>query len=88
MRLLLPLLLTFAFLAEGCGGVTARTGADYERGGATEAKFQADAEACEKQAVGHQKEFGYGPYDLGKGPYNRMYDMCMKQSGYALKPKS
>jgi hypothetical protein len=80
------LVLGIAFLVAACGGVTARTGADYVRGEAPEAKFKKDAEACDKQAAAHQKEFGNGPYDLTRGPYNRMYDMCMQSAGYPLKP--
>jgi hypothetical protein len=80
--------LCVAILATGCSSMTARTTNDYERGNVPEARFQKDAEACDKQAVAHQKEFGYGPYDLLRGPYNRMYDMCMRSSGYQLKPQS
>jgi hypothetical protein len=80
-------MLALAFAAMGCSGMTARTGSDYERGDKAQTQFAKDNEACEKQASAHQKEFGYGPYDLGRGPYNRMYDMCMQQSGYLLKPK-
>jgi hypothetical protein len=87
MRPSSALILGIVFLVAACGGVTARTGSDYERGAATEAKLKQDGDTCEKQATAHQKEFGYGPYDLSKGPYNRMYDMCMQQMGYSLKPK-
>ena len=87
MRPSLALMLGISFLVAACGGVTARTGADYERGGAPEAKFKKDVETCDKQAAAHQKEFGNGPYDLTRGPYNRMYDMCMQSMGYPLLPK-
>jgi hypothetical protein len=81
------LVASIAILAAGCSHMTARTANDYERGNTPDTKFSKDAEACDKQAVAHQKEFGYGPYDLGRGPYNRMYDMCMQSNGYPLKPR-
>jgi hypothetical protein len=87
MRPSLPLVLGLAFLALGCAGITPRTAANYERGSKAEGQFLKDNETCEKQAAAHQKEFGNGPYDPSRGPYNRMYDMCMQQSGYPLKPK-
>jgi len=74
------------FLA-ACSSMTARTAKDYDRGNAPDAKFAKDTESCEKQAAAHQKEFGNGPYDQLRGPYNRMYDMCMQSSGYTLKPQ-
>ena len=82
------LLLGIVLLATACGGITPRTASDYERGSAAEAKFQKDAEACEKQATAHQKEFGGGQFDPSRGPYNRMYDMCMRSSGYQLKAQA
>ncbi|HTP46373.1 MAG TPA: hypothetical protein VMQ50_05575 [Casimicrobiaceae bacterium] len=84
-RSILFRLLCIAILATGCSSLTARTAVDYERGGVPEAKFKKDAESCDKQAAAHQKEFGNGQFDPSKGPYNRMYDMCMRSSGYALK---
>jgi len=87
MKPSLALPLGIVFLAAACGGVTARTSTDYDRGQAPEAKFKTDSESCDKEAKAHQKEFGFGPYDPSKGPYNRMYDMCMQSNGYTLKPK-
>lgn len=84
-RSILCWLLCFAIFATGCSSLTARTAADYERGGVPEAKFKKDADSCDKQAAAHQKEFGNGQFDPSKGPYNRMYDMCMRSSGYMLK---
>ena len=87
MRPLPRLVASIAILVVGCSQMTARTANDYERGSTPDPKFSKDAEACEKQAAAHQKEFGNGPYDQLRGPYNRMYDMCMKSSGYQLKPQ-
>jgi len=81
------LVVCIAMLFAGCSSMKARTASDYERAGTSESKFTKDAEACDKQAAAHQKEFGYGPYDPSRGPYNRMYDMCMQASGYPLKPR-
>jgi hypothetical protein len=64
-----------------------RTTADYDKGSATESQFRKDAAACEKQAEASGKEFGYGPYDPTHGAYDRMYDMCMRSSGYSRKPQ-
>ncbi|HEX7271904.1 MAG TPA: hypothetical protein VF420_07125 [Casimicrobiaceae bacterium] len=87
-RFILLRLLCFAILATGCSSLTARTAADYERGGVPEAKFKKDADSCDKQAAAHQKEFGNGQFDPSKAPYNRMYDMCMRSSGYQLKAQA
>jgi hypothetical protein len=81
------LVVCIAMVVAGCASMTARTTKDYDRGSAPDAKFAKDAESCEKQAAAHQKEFGNGPYDQLRGPYNRMYDMCMQSSGYSLKPR-
>ena len=82
-----PLSIALAILATACSTMTQRTAADYERGGATETKLLNDAAVCAKEAEAHQKEFGYGPYDLMRGPYNRLYDACMRSHGYQLKPQ-
>jgi hypothetical protein len=81
------LLITIAIVAAGCVSMTQRTAADYDRGSASEAKLTSDAAVCAKEAEAHQKEFGYGPYDLMRGPYNRLYDACMRSYGYQLKPQ-
>jgi hypothetical protein len=74
-------------LLSACSTMTARTAAEYDRGSSAEAKFQTDAAGCAKEAEAHQKEFGYGEFDLLRGPYNRLYDACMRSHGYQLKPK-
>ena len=63
----------------------AYTADDYDRAGATSEKYYKDSRACDKQAEAHGKEHGYGPYDPTSGAYNRMYDACMRSSGYARK---
>ena len=78
---------TLALALCACASMGGRTAADYDRGSATEAQFRKDASACEKQAEASGKEFGYGPYDPTFGAYNRMFDMCMRTSGYARKPQ-
>ena len=87
MRTGQSLVITLAIAAAACVSVTQRTAADYDRGSATEAKVTNDASVCEKEAEAHQKEFGYGPYDMTRGPYNRLYDACMRSHGYQLKPQ-
>jgi len=71
----------------GCKSMKEHTDADYDRGSATSDKFRSDSRACEKQAEAHGKEHGYGPYDPTHGAYNRMFDACMRSSGYQRKPE-
>jgi len=78
---------TAAICLAACTSMAARSAADYERGSTAEAQFRKDAAACEKQAEASAKEFGYGPYDPTHGAYNRMFDMCMRTSGYSFKPQ-
>ena len=85
MRALAPI--AAAVVVAGCSSMTARTGADYDRGSTAEAQFLKDSATCEKEAEAHQKEFGYGPYDPTRGPYNRLYDACMRSHGYQRKPQ-
>jgi len=70
-----------------CASLSPRVATDYDRGTATESQFRKDASACEKQAEASGKEFGYGPYDPTHGAYDRMFDMCMRTSGYTRKPQ-
>ncbi len=70
----------------GCTSMKAYTDVDYERGSASADKFRTDSRACEKQAEAHGKEHGFGPYDPTHGAYNRMYDACMRSSGYQRRP--
>jgi len=80
-------LIVFALTATtlGCTSMKAYTADDYDRGGATSEKYYKDSRACDKQAEAHGKEHGYGPYDPTAGAYNRMYDACMRSSGYTRK---
>jgi hypothetical protein len=72
-------------LAAACASSDVRTPEHYERGAASAAQFQKDASLCDKQAESDQKQLGYGPYDPSQGTYNRMFDACMRASGYSLK---
>ncbi|HXX84165.1 MAG TPA: hypothetical protein VEN29_09300 [Casimicrobiaceae bacterium] len=78
---------TLALAVAACASMGGRSAVDYDRGSASEAQFRKDASACEKQAEASGKEFGYGPYDPTFGAYNRMFDMCMRTSGYPRKPQ-
>ena len=69
----------------GCTSMKPLTGDDFDRGGATSEKYYKDSRACDKQAEVHGKEHGYGPYDPTNAAYNRMYDACMRSSGYTRK---
>ena len=76
-----------ALAVAACASMGPRTSTDYDRGSASETQFRKDAAACEKQAEASGKEFGFGPYDPTHGAYDRMFDMCMRTSGYARKPQ-
>jgi len=84
-RQLLPIVLSA--LATACASNEVRTPDHYERGAASSAQFQKEAALCDKQAESDQKQMGYGPYDPSQSVYNRMFDACMRASGYAPKVK-
>jgi hypothetical protein len=79
------LALVTALGVTACASMSAYTEANYVQGTASADKFAKDARACEKEAEAHGKEHGYGPYDPTHGAYNRMYDACMRTSGYQRK---
>jgi hypothetical protein len=74
-----------ALVAVACSSMKAFSQDDYERGGATSEQYYKDSRACEKQAEAHGKEHGFGPYDPTNAAYNRMFDACMRSSGYTRK---
>jgi hypothetical protein len=68
-----------------CTSFAKRTVDDYDPGPAPRQQFVKDNEMCAKQAEGDQRRYGYGG-DLGvQTTYNRMYDACMRASGYRLR---
>jgi hypothetical protein len=80
------LIVVAAALAAGaCSSMKAYSQDDYERGAAAAEKYYKDSRACDKQAEAHGKEHGFGPYDPTNAAYNRMYDACMRSSGYTRK---
>jgi hypothetical protein len=82
---LLPIALSA--LVPACASNEVRTLDHYERGNASQSQFQKEASLCDKQAEADQKQLGYGPYDPSQSVYNRMFDACMRASGYAPKAK-
>jgi hypothetical protein len=75
-------------MAIGCTTFAPRPAADYERGQAPDAQFVRDSEACTKQSEMDQKKLGLaGEHDLTHATFNRMYDACMRASGYRRKPE-
>jgi len=75
-------------LAIGCTTFAARTAADYERGQTSDPQFVKDSEACTKQSESDQKRLGFGgEHDPTHATFNRMYDACMRASGYRRKPE-
>ena len=81
-----PLVIAVAVLAASCASTDVRTLDDYDSGKTPRAQFLKDGSLCEKQAETDQKQLGLGPYDPAQGTYNRMFDACMRASGYARKP--
>jgi hypothetical protein len=68
-----------------CSSMRAYSADDYDRGAATSERYYRDSRACDKQAEAHGNEHGFGPYDPTNGAYNRMFDACMRSSGYTRK---
>jgi hypothetical protein len=70
----------------GCATYAARSAEDYDQGQATRPQFVKDSEVCAKQAEADQRRFGIGgEMAPTHATYNRMYDACMRASGYRRK---
>jgi len=69
----------------GCATYAARIADDYEQGPAPRPQFVKDNEACARQAELDQRKFGGGELDSTHATFNRMYDACMRASGYLRK---
>jgi len=83
----LPMLAAPALLfVLGCAQYAARTAEDYDQGQAPRPQFVKDNEACARQAQVDQRKFGIGgEMDPTHATFNRMYDACMRASGYQRK---
>jgi hypothetical protein len=81
------LFIVLGSLAAACAGTEVRTADHYDPGQTPRAQFQREASNCDKQAEADQKQMGYGPYDPSQAVYNRMFDACMRASGYTPKAK-
>lgn len=87
-RYLLPLAAAALLIGVGCSSFNAKGTDDYDRGQAPASRFSKDGEICAKQAETDQKQFGMGgEYDPTHTTYNRMFDACMRASGYRRKPE-
>ena len=76
------------FVAVGCATFKAGATQDYDRGRTPAPQFAKDGEVCEKLADADQKQFGVGgEFDPTHSTYNRMFDACMRASGYQRKPE-
>jgi hypothetical protein len=75
--------------AFGCASSGKPTLDDFDPGAAPRAKFVKDAEVCDRQAEADQRRFGIGG-DIGAShaTYDRMYDACMRASGYQRKAEA
>lgn len=82
----LPPIFASALFAAGCGSAELRTVDDYEPGSTPQAQFVKGAALCDKQAESDEKSLGRGPYDPTHSTYNRMFDACMRASGFIPKP--
>jgi hypothetical protein len=85
-RHLPPFLAWAAFAAAGCASTELRTVDDYDPGGTPQAQFVKGAALCDKQAEADEKVMGRGPLDPTHSTYNRMFDACMRASGWTRKP--
>lgn len=75
----------FAFVA--CASLTPLAAEDYEGGDAHPAQFANDAAVCTKLSETDQRNLGFGgDIDPTHATYNRMFDACMRASGYRHKP--
>ena len=84
-RRLPPILACALFAATGCAS-SMRTADDYDPGSTPYAEFAKGASLCDRQAESDQKNMGRGPLDPTYSTYNRMFDACMRASGFAPKP--
>jgi hypothetical protein len=76
------------FVVVGCTSFATRTAEDYDRGQTPQPQFVKDGEVCARQAEADQRKFGIGgDMDPTHATYNRMYDACMRASGYRRKPE-
>ena len=89
MNVRLPMLAAPMLLVViGCATYAARTADDYDQGQAPRPQFVKDNEACARQAEIDQRRFGIGgEMDPTHATFNRMYDACMRASGYQHKQK-
>ncbi|HEX9275652.1 MAG TPA: hypothetical protein VGA51_04535 [Casimicrobiaceae bacterium] len=89
MNVRLPTLVAAALLVViGCATYAARTADDYDQGQAPRPQFVKDNEACARQAEVDQRKFGIGgEMDPTHATFNRMYDACMRASGYQRRQK-
>ena len=85
-RRLPPIFASALFAAAGCGSTELRTIDDYEPGSTPQALFVKGAALCDKQAESDEKNMGRGPLDPTHSTYNRMFDACMRASGFMRKP--
>jgi hypothetical protein len=75
-------------VAIGCTTFAARTAADYESGQTPNPQFVKDSEVCTKQSEIDQRKLGiWGEHDATHATFNRMFDACMRASGYQRKPE-
>ena len=82
----LPLIFAcVAIAAAGCGSTMLRAD-DYDPGATPQAQFVKAASLCDKQAEADEKSMGLGAMDFTHGTYNRMFDACMRASGFTQKP--
>jgi hypothetical protein len=79
-----PVFAWTVFAMAGCG-TDLRTADDYEPGSTPQAQFAKGASLCDKQAETDEKNMGRGPLDPTHSTYNRMFDACMRASGFTLK---
>ncbi|MEO8674078.1 MAG: hypothetical protein ABI569_00765 [Casimicrobiaceae bacterium] len=85
-RNLPPIFAWAVFATAGCGSTELRTVEEYDPGTTPQAQFAKGAALCDKQAEADEKVMGRGPLDPTHSTYNRMFDACMRASGWTRKP--
>jgi hypothetical protein len=85
-RNLPPILAWAVFATTGCASTELRTADDYDAGTTPQDELVKFARLCDKQAEADEKVMGRGPLDPTHSTYNRMFDACMRASGFVRKP--
>ena len=85
LRRLSPIFACAVLAVAGCSSPSFRA-EDYDPGTTPQAQFLNAASLCEKQAELDEKNLGRA-FDMTHQTFNRMFDACMRASGFTRKPE-